>query len=157
MSKRCVLAQDSVNVMPDHYHGFSHPVLDLVPKAVTHLFAEFNQIADKLRSHPRHVAADDEIAFRQLQQRRRPDLSDAQCLDLISEWRDAYQTRLDLKTAETRARVAELLRKRDALFTERASASPDAISRIDARLRDIGNEIAASFEARDCLAVATLR
>jgi hypothetical protein len=53
--------------------------------------------------------------------------------------------------------VAELLRKRDAPFTERASASPDAISRIDARLRDIGNEIAASFEARDCRTVATLR
>ena len=44
--------------------------------------------------------------------------------------------------AAVRARCAELSAKRDVLFAERASASPGAISRIDARLNEIGNEIA---------------
>jgi hypothetical protein len=57
------LPSHQVSAMRDHYHGFSHPVLDLPPRAVTHLFAEFDQIASELRAHPKFVADDLQIAF----------------------------------------------------------------------------------------------
>jgi hypothetical protein len=61
----------------EHYRFFDHPVLDLSPEPTTDLFTEMTRIADELRSHPLHVEVDDQIAFRQLQKHRRPDLSEA--------------------------------------------------------------------------------
>src|SRR5262249_38153041 len=77
-------------------------------------------------------------------------------LDLFELWREHDRARLELKAAATRACVDKLWAERDALLAERAAASPDAIARIDARLTEIGNEIASTFEARDGRAVATL-
>jgi hypothetical protein len=52
--------------------------------------------------------------------------------------------------------MAKLWEERDVLFAERASASPAARGRIDARLNEIARTIAAAFEARGGRAVATL-
>ena len=58
--------------MADYYGRFDHPYLDELPPApAAGLFSEMTRIADELRANPRHVPADDRIAFRQLQQRRR--------------------------------------------------------------------------------------
>ena len=108
---------------PDPYRHFDHPVLDLPPEPPADLLTEMTGIADNLRRHPRYAEADLQIAFRQLQQRRRPDLSDAQCLDLFSKWRDHYRAQQDVKAVETSARVDKLWAERDALFSERTSAS----------------------------------
>jgi len=61
-----------------------------------------------------------------------------------------------VKAAETRADMAKLWEERDVLFAERASASPAARGRIDARLNEIARTIPAAFEARGGRAVATL-
>lgn|SRR5262245_15011169 len=139
----------------DPYRYTDHPLLDLPAEPPSDLLTEMTTIIDKLCRHPRYSEADLPIAFRQVQKRRCPKLTNAECADLFAVWVDTYQTRQDIKTAALRADMAELLRERDALFSERASASPDAIARIDVRLRDIGNEIASAFEARDGRAIAT--
>jgi hypothetical protein len=80
--------------MRDHYHGFSHPVLvDLPATPTMTLFDEMSEIADEIRTNPLHIEGDDEIAFRDLQRRRRPDLSKQQFRDLFEEWRDQYRAR----------------------------------------------------------------
>ena len=143
--------------MPDLYRGFSHPVVvELSPQARGDLFSQMHCTADKLRLHPAHVPDDDHVAFRMLQRIYGPHLTRRQWLDLFAEWRDLYRARCEAVEAKRRARLVKLCAERDALFTERASASPDAIARIDARLKEIGNEIAASFETHDGRAVATL-
>jgi hypothetical protein len=134
--------------MTDYYGPFDHPVLADLPPATTDFFTEMDGYADAFRQNPLHTEMDDEIGFRQLQKIRLENLSAAESRDLYELWRLQYDTRPKLK-------AAELLRERDALFSERASASPDAIARIDVRLRDIGNEIASAFEARDGRAIAT--
>jgi len=140
----------------DHYGPFDHPRLADLPPATTDFFTEMDGYADRFRKNPLHIEADNEIGFRQLQKIRLDKLSEAQSRDLFELWRLHNQIRRDVKAAETRARVAELLRERDVLFSERISASPDAVARIDARLRAIGDEIAAAFEARDGRGIATL-
>lgn len=63
-------------LMRDHYRQFSHPVVvDLPVQSTIDLFSEMDQIADELRVHPEHVDADDQIAFRQRQRVRFPQLS----------------------------------------------------------------------------------
>ena len=111
--------------MIEHYRRgrFDHPVLNLSSEATMSLFDEMDAVADDLHRDPWCVEADLQIAFRQLQQRRRPDLSDAQCLDLFSKWRDHYRAQQDVKAVETSARVDKLWAERDALFSERTSAS----------------------------------
>jgi|AmaraimetFIIA100_FD_contig_71_2521151_length_560_multi_3_in_0_out_0_2 hypothetical protein len=74
--------------MRDHYRHFSHPVLELSPAPTTDLFAEMDQIADELRRDPRHIPGDDQIAFRQVQRVRLPDLSREQWTDLFALWRE---------------------------------------------------------------------
>ena len=60
----------------NHYQHASHPVLVDLPAVPTkNLFDEMDEIADELRENPEHVLGDDEIAFRQLQKFRGPDLS----------------------------------------------------------------------------------
>jgi hypothetical protein len=80
--------------MRDHYHGFSHPVLvELPPVPTTDLFSEMDEIADEIRTNPEHVDGDDEIAFRDLQRVRRPDLSKREFRDLFAVWGDRYRAR----------------------------------------------------------------
>jgi hypothetical protein len=129
--------------MTDHYHGFDHPVLrDLPETPPADFFTEMDKIADELREHPKHIADDDEIAFRQLQQLRKPELSVQQFRDLFAVWRDRYQARQDAKAAETPARLAALWSERDTLFTKRASMPPGERADLDARIAAIGQELA---------------
>jgi len=48
------------------------PVLELSAEPTMNLFDEMDLIADKLRSNPLHIEADDQIKFRELHSRRRP-------------------------------------------------------------------------------------
>ena len=103
--------------MRDHYHGFSHPVLvDLPAMPMMSLFDEMDEIAGELRENPEHVLGDDEIAFRDLQRRRRPDLSKQEFRDLFEEWRDRYFARLLIERAELRACLAKLRDEQAALI-----------------------------------------
>jgi hypothetical protein len=122
----------------DCYGPFDHPVLADLPPATTDFFTEMDGYADRFRQNLLHTEMDDEIGFRQLQKIRLENLSAAQSHDLYELWRLHYDTRRKLK-------AAELLRERDALFSERVSASPDTIARIDMRLREIGDAIVATL------------
>jgi hypothetical protein len=82
------------------------------------------RIADELRSSPRHVEVDDQIAFCQLQRVRVPGLTKQQWLDLFELWRDHYQSRQEAEAVEKRARVAKFWQERDALFSARAALPP---------------------------------
>jgi len=63
--------------MPDHYH-------DLPPEPESNLFDEMDAIADVLHRSRLHNCDDDQIAFRQLQKARRPDLSKEEFLTCSS-------------------------------------------------------------------------
>jgi hypothetical protein len=80
-----------------------------------------DQIADELREHPKHIPDDDQIAFRQLQRKRLPGLSQREWLELFVVWREHYDARKMAKAAENPARLAKLWAERDALFTKRAA------------------------------------
>jgi len=140
--------------MIEHYRRgrFDHPVFNLSSEATMSLFDEMDAVADDLRRDPWCVEADLQIAFRQLQKRRRPDLTEAQFLELCPNG------------AITIARDGRLRRPRRAPAwrtfgasatpcSERAASQPDARGRIDARLREMASEIAAAFEARGGRAV----
>ena len=73
-----------------HYpHGFlGPPVLNLAPKAVTHLFAEMDQVAAKLRAQPQFVQGDLQFAFYQLQRERIGNLSKDEWLWCFDLWCD---------------------------------------------------------------------
>jgi len=128
----------------DHYHGFSHPVLvDIPAEAPSDLFSEMDEIADELRTNAEHIAGDDQIAFRDLQRRRRPDLDKAEFFDLFAVWRDHYRARCEIKESERRARIEQLSKQREELFAERAMAPPPQHASLTARLLEIGRELAA--------------
>src|SRR5262249_34377346 len=63
----------------------------LSPEPAADLCAEMTRIADELRSSPRHVEVDDQIAFCQLQRVRVPGLTKQQWLDLFELWRRLRQ------------------------------------------------------------------
>jgi hypothetical protein len=129
--------------MRDHYRQFSHPVLELSPEAPTeNLFAEMDAIADELRSDPRHIPGDDQIAFRQLQKARLPDLFQQQFLDLFALWRDHDRARQEINAAARSERFTKLCAERDALFAERASQPPEQQAAVTARIAEIGRELA---------------
>jgi hypothetical protein len=86
--------------MTDHYRGFDHPVIDVPDEATTDLFSEMDQIADDLRENPMHIAADDAIAFRQLQTKRRGDLTTEQWFDLFEIWREHYAAKMKAERDE---------------------------------------------------------
>jgi hypothetical protein len=119
-----------INVGRNHYQcGWGgwpcHPVLVDLPAVPTKsLFDEMDEIADELRENPEHVLGDDEIAFRQLQKFRCPDLSKQQFRDLFVEWRDRYLARLLIERDELRARSAKLRAEQAALIA-RMNAPPD--------------------------------
>jgi len=87
--------------MTDHYHGFDHPVLNLPQEATTDLFTEMDIIAAELRASPLYGPYDD-IAFRQLQKFRRPELSKLEWLDLYEVWCDHDIARLEAEVTATR-------------------------------------------------------
>src|SRR5262249_29713755 len=104
--------------MRDHYGHFSHPVLNLAPK-VTHLFAEFDQIASEVRSHPTFVEGDLQIAFYQLQRDRIGNLSRENWLWLFAVWCDHDRGQQVIDAAELAARWDALCDEREVLFSAR--------------------------------------
>src|SRR5262249_7754089 len=141
--------------MRDHYGHFSHPVLDVPAEASTDLFSEMDKVADELRANPQHIPDDDKIAFRDLQKRRRPDLSTAQFSDLFELWKDRYRARQDARAAAVPAKLAALWAERDALFTERASLPEHERAAVTERIAVIAREIA-DLPAPGCAAVLGL-
>jgi hypothetical protein len=126
----------------DHYHGYSHPVLvDLPAKPTADLFTEMDEIADEIRTNPEHIEADDEIAFRDLQRIRRPDLSKQQFRDLFAVWRDRYQARQVIDDAERAARFDSLCAERQVLFNAGALYPPERDA-VTTRLIEIGRALA---------------
>jgi hypothetical protein len=101
-----------------------------------------DSLADGCRSNSLHVPDDDQIAFRQLQKVRMPELSPQQSLDLYAVWRDHYDARAAAKAAELPARLAELEAERGALFEQRAAMPPSERADVDARIAAIAQEIA---------------
>ena len=114
-----------INMASDHYQLASHPVLVDLPAVPTmSLFDEMDEIAGELRENPEHVLGDDEIAFRDLQRVRHPDLSKQQFRDLFAVWQDRYLARLLLEQAELRASLAKLRAEQAALIAK-LNGSPD--------------------------------
>jgi len=114
----------------------------MAAKPTVDLFTEMDEIADEIRTNPEHIEADDEIAFRDLQRVRRPDLSREEFRDLFDVWRDHYLARQNARVIEQRARIVQLREQRDELFAERAVAPPPQHAALTARLYVIGRELA---------------
>jgi hypothetical protein len=127
--------------MRDHYHGFSHPVLDLATETLINLFVEMDRIADEIRANPTHVNDDDQFAFRQLQKMLLPDLSREQFLYMYCLWCEHYAGRQFIDDDERAARLDELSDERDALFSAREQF-PEHRAELTARLYEIGRELA---------------
>jgi len=100
----------------------------------TNLFAEMDAIADELRTHEAHIPDDDQVAWRQLQRARLPNLSRQEWLYLFALWCDHYRARRDAKAAARSERLAQLCEERDALFSARASLPPQKHAAVTARI-----------------------
>jgi hypothetical protein len=87
---------------------------------------------------PRHITADDQIAFRQLQRLRLLNLSREQPTDLFQLWRDHYRVRREAKAAALHARLARLWEERAALPSQQRAA-------VTERIAEIAREIAAGL------------
>jgi hypothetical protein len=87
---------------------------------------------------PRHITADDQIAFRQLQRLRLLNLSREQPTDLFQLWRDHYRARREAKAAALHARLAQLWEERAALPSQQRAA-------VTERIAEIAREIAAGL------------
>ena len=83
------------------------------------LFDEMDRIADELRSDPMHLPEDNQIAFRQLQRERLPDLTKEQFLHMFELWRQRNIDQLRAELAKTRANLIALDRERHDLMLER--------------------------------------
>jgi hypothetical protein len=107
---------------------------------MTRLFAEMDEIAHALRTKPHQISDDDQIAFRQSQKRRHPDLTKEQWLALFAVWGEHDKARQEAEQAATRARIWE---ERRNLFVQRAFMPQDAerLRAIDARLAEIARMI----------------
>src|SRR5262245_55287782 len=125
----------------DHYHGFSHPVLDLAPEMLTNLFDDMDRIADAIRVNPIHIDQDDKIAFRQLQRMSLPDLSREDFLYVYDLWCEHYAARQFSDDDKQAARLAALNVARAFLFKVR-EIFPEHHVEITARLYEIGTELA---------------
>jgi hypothetical protein len=90
----------------------------------------------------KHIESDDEIAFRDLQRIRRPDLSKQEFRDLFAVWRDHYRAQQVINDAERGARFDALCRQREELFAERAVAPPQHHDVLTAQLYAIGRALA---------------
>jgi hypothetical protein len=147
--------------MRDFYGPFDHPhIVDLPAEAPTHLLDEMDKLAGELREHPKHIDSDDEIAFRQLQRLRRPELSVQQFPDLFELWKLHYRMRQAAETAARPAKLAALWAERDALFEQRASSSSSAErDAATARIEAIGRELAELVvpHSADMLSVVSVR
>jgi hypothetical protein len=129
--------------MRDHYRGFSHPVVaDLPLDPTMNLFDEMDQIADECRANAEHIEGDDQIAFRQRQRKRFPNLSNEEFHNVFAVWREHYQARRNAQEIEKRERIAKLCEQRDELFAERAVAPAQQHATLTARLAEIGRELA---------------
>jgi len=91
-------------------------------------------IADELRTHEAHIPDDDQVAWRQLQRARLPNLSRQEWLYLFALWCDHYRARRDAKAAARSERLAQLCEERDTLFSARASLPPQKHAAVTARI-----------------------
>jgi len=126
-----------------HYpHGFlGPPVLNLAPKAVTHLFAEMDQVAAKLRAQPQFVQGDLQFAFYQLQRERIGNLSKDEWLWCFDLWCDHDRGQQVILDAEFAARLDALNDEREHLLNTR-ERFPEHRTELTARLYVIGCELA---------------
>src|SRR5262249_44748828 len=90
---------------------------------------------------PRYVEGHLEIAFRQLQRRRRGDLSKAEFHDLYAVWHDRDRGQQVINDAVRYAHFVELCNERAALFSARASLPPEHRDMLTVRLYEIGREL----------------
>jgi len=126
----------------DHYGPFDNPVLAPLPdEPPADLFTEFDEIATELRAHPKFIESDLQIAFRQLQRVRLPNLSRESFLYAFEIWCDHDRGQQVIDDAERAARFDALCDERRLLFTARA-LYPGRREAVAARLAEIGRELA---------------
>jgi hypothetical protein len=89
----------------------------------------------------RHIPADDQIAFRQVQKARLPNLSKTEFLHLFDVWRDRYRAQQVIDDAERAALWDALNDERELLFSTHARF-PEHRAELTARLDAIGRELA---------------
>jgi hypothetical protein len=75
------------------------------------LFDEMDRIGDELRPHW-FIDGDIQTAFMQVQKRRRPDLSEAQWLDLFAAWVLHHKAKLEARKAAIAGEIAEIITPR---------------------------------------------
>ena len=125
-----------------YYHPvFDHPVLELPADTAASLFNEMDEIAAKLRPHPKFVEGDLQIAFYQLQRQRIGNLSKDEWLWLFGLWCDHDRGKQVIDDAERAALWETLCNEREALFVARRKF-PDQSAVLTARLLDIGRALA---------------
>ena len=91
----------------------------MTEQTINDLFDEMDKIADILRGDPLHVPEDCQIAFRQLQKKRLPDLTKEQFLDLFARWQQHNLNYLRAELAQERANLIALDRERRDLLLGR--------------------------------------
>ena len=101
--------------MTGHYKaGFSHPIIDAPAEPRGDLFSEMNLVATELRESSNFCGADLEVAFRQLQKVRMPELPDSEFQPLFAAWLDAHEGKMRLELGEARSEIRAYLRERQA-------------------------------------------
>jgi hypothetical protein len=78
----------------------------MTDQIINDLFDEMDRLADLLRSDPLHVPEDNQIAFRQLQKKRLPDLTKQQFLNLFDLWQQHSINQVRAELAQERAHPA---------------------------------------------------
>jgi hypothetical protein len=125
-----------------YYHPiFEHPVLELPDETAASVFNEMDEAAAQLRPHPMFVEDDLQIAFRQLQRMRVPNLSRDEWLWLFEMWRDHDRGQQIIDDDERAALWDTLCAEREALFIAHKKF-PDQSAVLTARLLDIGRALA---------------
>jgi len=146
--------------LPGSYGPYDHPVLRNLPEAPPSDFLiEMDGIADEIRQSEKFIPDDLQIAFRQLQRLRCPQLSLQQVADLFDEWSERDAARADAKAAEASTRQAALSAERAALFEQRLSAPPSEHDAITARIEAVGHELAAIMapQSAEMLSLVSVR
>jgi hypothetical protein len=64
------------------------------------LFAEMDEVADRISTQPEFIPQDLQIHFRQLQRVYQPQLSQAEWLALFYVWRDGYLAKVDKRRTD---------------------------------------------------------
>jgi hypothetical protein len=126
-----------------HYpHSFlGAPVLELSSETMASVFSEMDTVAEELRRDPMFVAGDLQIAFRQLQKLRKPNLSREDWLWLFDLWCDHDRGLQVVDDAKRAALWDALIDECELLFSTR-ERFPEHRAEMTARLLDIGRALA---------------